>query len=148
MKQLFATAGAHTQATLERCFDLVVAVDRYPSWYPATVRGAEVTERDADGLPVRGHVDLHVQHGFLVRDFHIDVSVVTRRLESVELARIPHHAGDNERLSVAWALTGGEQTEITVRMDANLSIPGFLPTGGLAESVAQGFLDAALAALS
>ena len=33
-------------------------------------------------------------------------------------------------------------------MHANLSIPGFLPVGGVAESVANGFLKAALDALS
>ena len=48
---------------------------------------------------------------------------------------------------LAWGLAGGEETQIEVRMDANLSIPGFVPVSGLAESVARGFLDAALAAL-
>ena len=66
----------------------------------------------------------------------------------MSLSRIPHRPGDNERLSVAWALSGGDRTTIDVAMHANLSIPGFVPVGGLAESVAQGFLDAALAELS
>lgn len=148
MKELSATATGQTEAPLERCFELVAAVDRYPSWYPKTVTGAAVTERDGDGLPTKAHVDLHVHHGFVIRDFHIDVDVVTKQLEAVSLSRIPHKPGDRERLSVAWALSGGERTTIEVAMHANLSIPGFLPVGGLAESVAQGFLDAALAQLS
>jgi ribosome-associated toxin RatA of RatAB toxin-antitoxin module len=147
MKQLSATRSATTPAPLERCFELVSAIDRYPSWYPSAVTSAEVTERDGDGLPTRARVDLHVAHGFLVRDFKLNVAVVTRKLESVEMSRIPHGPGDREELSVAWALAGGAPTQIEVRMYANLSIPGLVPVGGLAESVAGGFLDAALTAL-
>jgi ribosome-associated toxin RatA of RatAB toxin-antitoxin module len=147
MKQLSANATGATPAPLERCFELVSAIDGYPSWYPSTVTAAEVTERDGDGLPTRARVNLHVAHGFLVKDFKLNVAVETSRLESVRMSRIPHGPGDREELSVAWALAGGAQTQIEVLMQANLSIPGFIPVSGLAESLAGGFLDAALTAL-
>jgi ribosome-associated toxin RatA of RatAB toxin-antitoxin module len=147
MKQLSASASAETSAPLERCFELVSAIDGYPSWYPETVTAAEVTERNPEGLPTRAHVNLHVVHGFLIRDFNLNVAVQARRLESVQMSRIPHGPGDREELTVGWALAGGDQTRIEVAMRANLSIPGLVPVGGLAESVATGFLNAALAAL-
>lgn len=93
-------------------------------------------------------MDLHVAHGLLVRDFHLNVAVLTQPPDSVSLSRIPHDSRDKEELSVAWQLSRGEQTRLEVRASANLSIPGFLPVGGIAESLAQGFLDAALEALS
>jgi ribosome-associated toxin RatA of RatAB toxin-antitoxin module len=148
VKELSAAAAADTDATLQRCFELVSAIDRYPSWYPATVTAAEVTKRDDAGLPSRAHVDLHIAHGVLVRDFHLDVEVQTRPLESVAMSRIPRGPEDHERLSVAWTLTGGERTRIEVRMHANLSIPRFVPVGGVAESFAGGFLEAALGTLA
>jgi ribosome-associated toxin RatA of RatAB toxin-antitoxin module len=148
MKQLSATASATTPATLERCFELVSAIDQYPTWYPAGVTAAQVTERDAEGQPTRAHVELHVAHGILVRDFSLNVVVLTRRLESVKIERIRSRVDDSQEFAVAWALAGGEQIQIAVRMHANLSIPGFLPVGGVAESVANGFLKAALDALS
>jgi hypothetical protein len=125
----------------------VSAIDRYPIWYPAGVTAAEVTERDDGGLPTRARVNLHVAQGVLVRDFKLNVAVVTRELESVQMSRIPHGPDDREELSVEWGLAGGEETQIDVRMSANLSIPRFVPVSGIAESMARGFLDAALAAL-
>jgi hypothetical protein len=148
MKELAATAAASTKAPLEHCFALVSAIDQYPSWYPATVTAAEVTERDGAGLPSRALVDLHVAHGVLVRDFHLDVSVQARPLESLTMSRIRRGSEDRERLSVAWALAGGQRTRVEVRMQASLSIPRFVPVGGVAESLADGFLAAALAALA
>jgi ribosome-associated toxin RatA of RatAB toxin-antitoxin module len=147
MKQLSASASAQTSASRERCFALVCGIESYPSWYPDAVTAAEVTERDSDGLPTHASVNLHVAHGVLVRDFKLDVAVETRRLESVEMARVPHRPDDREEFAVGWALTGDGPTQIHVRMRANLSIPGFLPVGGIAESVANGFLNAALNAL-
>jgi ribosome-associated toxin RatA of RatAB toxin-antitoxin module len=147
MKQLSASASAETSASRERCFALVCAIERYPSWCPDTVTAAEVTERDGDGLPTHARVNLHVVHGFLVRDFKLDVAVQTRKPESVEMARIPHRPDDREELVVGWSLDGDGPTRIEVRMRANLSIPGLVPVGGLAESVANGFLNAALSAL-
>lgn len=147
MKQLSASASASTSASRERCFALVCAIERYPSWYPDTVTAAEVTERDGDGMPTHARVNLHVVHGFLVRDFRLDVAVQTQTLQSMEMSRISHGPHDREELAVGWALAGDGPTRIEVRMRANLSIPGLVPVGGLAESVANGFLNAALNAL-
>jgi ribosome-associated toxin RatA of RatAB toxin-antitoxin module len=147
MKRLSASASAETNASRERCFALVCAIEHYPSWYPDTVTAAEVTERDNDGLPTHARVNLHVAQGVLVRDFKLDVAVQTRTLESVEMARVPHRPDDREEFAVGWELAGDGPTRIQVQMRANLSIPGFLPVGGIAESVANGFLNAALKAL-
>jgi len=147
MKELSAAAAGETHASLQRCFELVAAIERYPTWYPTAVTAAEVTERNGDGLPTRANVILHVAHGVLVRDFRLKVAVQAQAPESVSMSRIPHGPDDREELSVAWALVDGGSTRIEVRMRASLSIPRFVPVGGLAESVAGGFLGAALQAL-
>jgi Polyketide cyclase / dehydrase and lipid transport len=149
MKSLSATAAGTTPAPVERCFELLVAIDGYPRWYPSGVRSAAVLERGPDALPTRARAELHLAHGPLVKDFRLELAVVTARPTSVQLRRIPHGGGDQEELTVAWRLSAGvgTPTRIAVELAANLSVPRFLPVGGVAESLAQGFLTAALAAL-
>jgi ribosome-associated toxin RatA of RatAB toxin-antitoxin module len=149
VKELSATAGGTTQASIEQCFELLAAIDGYPNWHPTVITSAEVTERDADGLPTKARAVLHLANGFIQRDFRLNLAVGTQRPSSVEFARIPHDSGDQERLSVAWKLAQeGGQTRVEAALGANLSVPPFIPLGGVADSLAQGFLDAALKALS
>ena len=147
MKSLNATAAGTSRAPIERCFELLAELDGYPRWYPSGVRSAEVLERGGDGLPTRARTELHLAQGPLVKDFRLELAVTTVRPTSVRLARIPRGAGDLEELTVAWTLAEGEATRIGVDLAASLSVPRFLPVGGVAESLALGFLTAALAAL-
>jgi hypothetical protein len=149
MKQLHATAGATTQASLERCFALLSAIDEYPRWYPSGILSAESLELDADGLPTRARAILHLGHGPFVKQFPLDLSVITRELSSVELHRMPEHPQDDEQLSVHWRLRDGvHDRQIEVEMRANLAVPRFLPVGGMADALARSFVEAAVGALN
>jgi polyketide cyclase/dehydrase/lipid transport protein len=148
MKALSATATASTSASLHACFALLSAIDRYPDWYPEGVKSAEVTERGDDGLPIRGRTVLQITLGPFARDFPLEVSVIVRWPETITISRLPEHAGDHEHLDVIWRLreqsTG---TAIEVALDAELAVPPLLPVGGVADSIARGFVEAAARAL-
>jgi hypothetical protein len=149
MKALHAVACATTPASLEQCFELLSAIDEYPRWYPSRILSAESLEHGADGLPTRARAILHLAHGPLVKQFPLDLSVITRRLTSIELHRMPEHAQDEEQLSIFWRLSDGALARrIDVEMRAHLAVPRFLPIGGMAESLARSFVDAAIGALS
>jgi len=148
MKQLYATAGATTSASLERCFEFLSAIEGYPRWYPSRIVEAEHLDHDAAGLPTRARAILHFAHGPLAKQFPVNLSVITRHLHSVELRRLPEHPKDDEQLSVAWRLFDGALARrIEVELRAHLAVPRFLPVGGMAESIAKGFVDAATGAL-
>lgn len=149
MKRLHATADATTHASLERCFALLAAIDDYPSWYPSGILSAESIEHDADGMPTRARAILHLGHGPLVKQFPLDLSVITRQLSIVELHRMPEHPQDDEQLSVHWRVSDGvSDRRIEVEMHAHLAVPRFLPVGGMADALARSFVEAAAGALS
>ncbi len=148
MKNLYAIADGTTSASLERCFELLAAIEDYPRWYPSGIVSAESLAHDDAGLPTRARAILFLGHGPLVKQFPLDLSVITRHLDSVELHRLPEHPRDDETLSVAWKLSGdGRVRRIEVEMRARLAVPRFLPVGGMADSLARGFLEAAIGAL-
>ena len=126
---------------------MLANVEGYPGWYPEGVRSAEVLERDPAGVPTRVKATLHIAQGPIQRDFKVHLSVTLREPELIALERIPHGAGDREQMSVTWRLAAGSGTALTVELAARLSIPAFMPVGGLADSMARGFLDAAVAQL-
>ncbi|MGO9901182.1 MAG: SRPBCC family protein [Solirubrobacteraceae bacterium] len=149
MKELYATAGGTTPASLERCFGLLSAIEGYPRWYPGGVLSAESLERDADGLTTRARATLHLGHGPLIKQFPLHLAVVTEQLASVELRRMPEDPRDDEQLSVFWRLTEDARgRRIDVELRAHLVLPRFLPIGGMAESVARNFVEAAVIALN
>jgi hypothetical protein len=148
MKRLHGTAASAVTAPIESCFDLLVAVDRYPTWYPEVVREVEVVERGDGGRPSQARTTLHVSHGPLVRDFRLVLSVYTERPAIVRLTRIPHGPSDSERFQVSWGLrAAGAETRVELELDANLSVPRLVPLGSIGEAMAAGFVAAAEKAL-
>jgi hypothetical protein len=148
MKELRGTATTFVAAPAEQCFALLEALDGYPAWYPDVVKQGAVVERDGEGRPTRARARLHVAVGPLIRDFDLLLAVEADRPSLVRLSRIPHDASDTEEFRVSWHLdpqNGG--TRIRVELDANLSVPRLLPLGGLGDSLAQGFVEAAARAL-
>ena len=143
MKELHGAASETVGTPIEQCYELLLAVDRYPDWYPDVVREAEVVERDPDGTPTKARATLHVSAGPLVRDFRLLLAVVAQRPTRVRLARIPHDSSDDEEFQVTWRLHGDGQTRIELELDANLSVPRLVPLGGIGESLARGFVTAA-----
>jgi ribosome-associated toxin RatA of RatAB toxin-antitoxin module len=144
MKELHGTSSASVAAGVERCFELLAAVDRYPNWYPEVVRSVEVVERDPDGRPTKARASLHVAQGPLVRDFALLLSVQTEPFRVVRLTRIPHEPSDPERFQVAWSLGEGPETRIGLELSANLSVPRFVPVGAIGDGLARGFVASAV----
>jgi uncharacterized protein YndB with AHSA1/START domain len=143
VKELQAEASGETTAPPERCFELLADVQGYPRWYPQAVRHAEALESG------RARVTLHVAQGPLVRDFDLVFDVHEHHPDRIELARVPHDASDPERFEVSWQIdpiaTG---SRLRLRLYGNLDLPRFLPIGGVADSIAGGFLASATKALS
>jgi hypothetical protein len=149
VKRLQGSASASSAAPIERCIEVLAAVDRYPRWYPDVVRSVTVLERGPDERPARVEAVLHVARGPLVRDLELLLAVSVGELGEVVLRRIPHGPPDAEQFEVAWRLqTGvGDETSVAVALDASLSLPRLVPLGGLADAFAEGFLRAALVAI-
>jgi Polyketide cyclase / dehydrase and lipid transport len=135
-------------ASLDESYRLLYDVAHYPDWYPDMVRSVEVVERDHYGHATKARTHLSVTAGALgSKQFDLLMEVEVEPLKLVRLARVPHHAGDGEAFAVTWHLTQDQKTQIKVTLDANLSIPRFLPVGGLGDTLAQGFVAAAAKAL-
>ncbi len=148
MKKISANATRQTAATPEAAYALLVDLEGYPRWYPDGVSEAEINNRNADGTPTQGKARLKISVGPIQREFKVWTKIVTEPLKLVELSRIPHDDRDRERLTVRWKLApSGSGTTLTVEIDAELSIPPFMPVGSVAPTIAGGFADAAARAL-
>lgn len=149
MKPLHGEASADVAAPMSECLALLAAVERYPSLYPEVVREVVVVERQPDGLVSRAEATLHVSHGPLVKDLHLLLAVRVGEPDTVVLTRVPHGAPDDERFEVRWRVEQERAgTRIHLSLDAELSVPRFVPLGGVGDTVAQGFVAAAVAALT
>lgn len=141
MKEMNAAASGRTRTSIEDCYALLSDVEAYPEWFPDGVRGAEVLERDpASGEATKVKTTLHASG----RDFGMDMAVSRQPPELVELRRLPHEHSDGERMTVTWRLARGPETLIQLALAAELDVPRFLPIGGLAQGLADQFLQAAV----
>jgi hypothetical protein len=147
MKNLRGSASGVTTAPVDECVRFFRAVDRYPAWYPEVVRTVEVRERDAEGEPARARAVLHVTVGPIVKDFDLVLAVTLADPRTVKLMRVPNHPGDDERFDVTWRLEEGARTTIRLEVEASLSVPRFLPVGGIGDGMAAGFVRAAIRVL-
>jgi hypothetical protein len=84
-----------------------------------------------------------------VRDFVLLLEVRSQPPKQVNLVRIPNDPSDEEQFEVRWQLDErAGKVEIVLGLEANLSVPRLLPLGGIGESMARGFVDAAATALT
>jgi len=149
VKELTGTATSATGATREQAFALLEDIDRYPVWNPEVVKEAEVLERDAQGHPTKAHCKLHVERGPMTRDFNLVMAVTVDPGRTIDLKRIPHDPGDQERFEVTWSVAGGNpSTRIELNLLADLNVPRFIPLGGVGDDLAQGMANAATRALA
>jgi ribosome-associated toxin RatA of RatAB toxin-antitoxin module len=148
MKELTGTATAAVAAPADQCLALLAAVDRYPTWHPEVVRHVDVLDRDPDGQPTRVKTKLHLAQGPLSKDFDLEMTVTVQPPGTVQLTRVPHEASDEERFEVTWHVEAPAHAEIRLDLRANLSVPRFLPLGGIGDGVADGFVNAAARALA
>jgi ribosome-associated toxin RatA of RatAB toxin-antitoxin module len=147
VKELHGDSSVEVTASPARCLALLQAVDRYPVWYPEVVQSVEVTERDVDGRPSRANARLHVVQGPLTKDFNLQLAVRTEPPATVKLVRLTHGPSDREHFLVTWRVTETPRTRISVELDADLSVPRFVPVGGIGDGLAKGFVSAAARAL-
>lgn len=148
MKDLSASASGRTDARVDEAYALLSNFESYPDWFPEGVKSIQVLERAPDGHPSRLSVKLHTSSGPVQRDFDMQMTTALRRAELVELRRVPKENRDQEEMTVSWRLTDGPQTLVAVDLRARLDLPGFLPVGGLAQGMADRFLQAALRRLN
>lgn len=148
MKELRGRANTAVSASAEACLALLRAVDRYPSWYPEVVRSVDVLERDGAGQPTRVRTTLHLAQGPLTKDFELLMAVTAQPPGTVKLTRVADGSSDEEQFEVTWHVEAPADVRIRLDLHANLSVPRFLPIGGLGDGVADGFVAAAARALA
>ena len=143
MKDLHGEAARPVSASPQRSLDLLSDLEGYPRWYPDVVRRVDVLQRDGE-LVKQARVTLHAAIGPINRDLELVLSVA-RTPDTVTLARVRNERSDRERFEVAWRArpTGADQTRLELALDASLDLPRLLPTGGLADTLAAGFVEAA-----
>ena len=148
MKELQGRARAEVELAPEDCFELVAAIERYPSWFEV-VREVEILEPELGGTPGVARAALHVPQSPFGRDFELFMAVQTEPPVAVTLTRVPDGPRDPDRLELIWRVEGSRSTQLELEFDAAASfVPSFLPVGGAGEAIARAAIDAALAALS
>ncbi len=146
MKDLHGEATAVVAAPVDRCRALLEAVDGYPDWYPEAVRSVEVVERDPTGRPIKARAQLHLVWGRVVKDFDLVLAVSSEPPGPIQLTRIAD-AGRSQ-FGVIWHLREEEGTRINLDLTASMSVPRFIPVGGIGNAIADGFIGAATRALA
>lgn len=148
MKDLRGEASQRVQAPPQRCLDLLADLESYPRWYPEVVRRIEVVQRDGDRV-TRARATLHAAIGPINRDFELLLSV-TRGTDTVTLGREPHERSDREHFEVKWRAiaAGADHTRLELALAASLNLPRMLPTRGLGDTLAAGFVGAAVKELT
>ena len=144
MKEFQGSAEGRLTATPQEAISLLAAVDRYPDWYPTVIREVDVLQRGPDGHPTRARTKVHLAAGPLAHDFQFEVLVSVEDTRRVTLTRVADQGSEHNRLEVQWDVSPGQ---LQVDLQAALDVPRFLPLGGIGNSVAQGFIEAATRAL-
>jgi ribosome-associated toxin RatA of RatAB toxin-antitoxin module len=134
-------------ASVEDCFALLAAVDRYPEWCPDVVRDVDVLDRGADGHPTRVRMTMHVARGALVREFNLFLAIVVEPPGSVKLTRVTDHP-TNQEFNATWMLRPAGSTRVALELDAKLRVPWYIRAGGIGDAIAEGFVTAACRALA
>jgi hypothetical protein len=149
MKELHGTASELVTAPVRDCMALLTDVEGYPKWYPEAVKSVTVLDRDDHQQATRAQTLLHVVVGPIVQDFDLVLAVEVEPSGIVELTRIAHGPRDGERFKVTWRCSDAAPgTRVGVALDASLSVPRFLPLGGVGDLLARGFVGAAARALT
>ncbi len=149
MKDLRGAATAVASVPVAECVRFLSAVDRYPAWCEEVVREVEVLERDGEGDPARVRAVLHMARGPLVKDFDVLLVVARPSHGVVRLTRVAEDPSDRERLEMTWRVKvgAGEQTRMSLALEASLSVPRLLPLAGIGDGVAESLCVAASRAL-
>jgi ribosome-associated toxin RatA of RatAB toxin-antitoxin module len=148
MKDVSGCASGTVRASGRQCFDLLIAVDEYPSWIGEYVREVHVLERDSRGHPIRARASVHVAQSPFGKDFEVELAVLPEIPGTVRLSRIATNEDDEDRLELVWHVERGPAATVTLEFAARISLlPTWLPVGSAGDAIAVAALDAALGAL-
>ena len=144
MKHLNGTAQAGVVTPIEDCFSVLAALESYPDWYEEVVREVKVVEQGEDGHPLRAETKLHLSYGPISRDIDLLLAVQVSEPGLVHLAHVPRGPATGASFDVTWRLRDAEGTDLEVELDANMPVPRLVPVGGVGDSFAAGFMQAAV----
>jgi ribosome-associated toxin RatA of RatAB toxin-antitoxin module len=148
MKDISGSASAQVPVSARRCFELLIAVEDYPSWIGDYVREVHVLERDGRGRPARARAVVHVAQSPFGKDFTVDVTVSPESARRIRVSRIPAGPEDEDRLELIWHVEPGAGATVAVEFAAQVSaVPGWLPVGDAGDAIARAALQAAADAL-
>ena len=145
MRRLKGHGGAACDASAASLAELLVAVDRYPTWHGDVVRTVAVRSRDQGGLPDTVDATLRVAIGPVHHDLELTLRISSAPVNRITLTRLPNDPGDPETFVAVWRLDEGHQTMISLDVEAELDVPRLVPLGRIGDALAQGFVDAAVA---
>jgi hypothetical protein len=151
MKELRGSASAGVATSADHCLAFLQDIEGYPRWYPEVVRRAEIARPSVRDRPVRARTTVRLTLGPVRRDFDLLIEMSPRAERVVRLTRVGHDADDPEELSVTWRIDDGPSPgtiRLTVEVSARLEVPRLLPTQGVGDAVARGFVSAAARALA
>ena len=147
MKELQGRARADLDVAPHECYELLAAVDRYPTWFEY-VRRVDVLEPEFNGTPGLARAEVHVEQSPFGQDFELFMAVRTEPASTVTLTRLPSGPSDPDRLELFWRVAGDAATLLEFEFDAAASfLPGFLPVGDAGDAIARGAIEAARTAL-
>jgi ribosome-associated toxin RatA of RatAB toxin-antitoxin module len=147
VKELQGRARADLDVSAVECYELLAAVERYPSWFEF-VRRVDVLEPERNGTPGLARAEVHVEQSPFGQDFELFMAVRTEPPVSVMLTRLPSGPSDPDRLELIWRLAGEGSTLLELEFDAAASfVPGFLPVGDAGDAMARAAIEAARTAL-
>ncbi len=149
MKEVSGSASANVPASARRCFEMLAAVDGYPSWIGEYVRDVHVLERDSRGRPTRACAQVHVEQSPFGKDFEVEVEVAAEGPRTIRLTRVATDKRDADRLELFWRLESADGTTVTLEFAAQVSLlPAWLPVGDAGNAIARAALEAAADAIA
>jgi ribosome-associated toxin RatA of RatAB toxin-antitoxin module len=144
----FSGAAARVaDAPLEDCFRLIASVDRYPDWCSEAVTAVDVLEDGADGHPAKVRARMRIERAGFHREFDLFLAVAVEPPDTVRLTRVTDHP-TNQEFEATWSLSPAASTRVALQLDAKLRVPWYIRAGGIPDSIAAAFVDAACNALA
>jgi hypothetical protein len=145
MRRLSGHAEATCDSSASSLAQLLLAVDRYPSWHSEVVRKVVARCRDDAGRLETIDVTLRVAIGPVHHDLELTLAISAALPDRITLTRLPNEPGDPETFVAVWRLDDGRRTTIGLDVEAKLDLPRLVPLAGIGDRLAQGFVDAAVA---
>ena len=148
MRRLSGHAEAVCDAPTAEVFELLRALEGYPSWAVGLVRRVEVLERDRAGAPTRALATLRVAIGPLPMSLELTVALSAEPCDRVTLRRLPNDPHDDETFVAMWQIDQRRPSATTIRLEieAGLDIPRLVPLGDTGDRLARELVEAAAAA--